>query len=140
MVVEQGLAGVRDAYDVRDGPVSESGNGSTVDQPLSLEGCEIRARSSAVVDLSPQVIGEHRSVTANALKQIYFRSAQVIQPALVTNGLARRSKRQRERVLARRPVPITRTKCPPLGERLDAWLFVVSRRRLARVVPFRGFS
>jgi hypothetical protein len=77
-------------------------------------------RACDIVDLRLQVVNEHRSVAADALQEIHFRSAQVIQPTLVANGLARRSRRQRQRVLARHADPITRTKCSPLGERLYA--------------------
>jgi hypothetical protein len=50
-------------------------------------------RPSDIVDISLQVVREHRSVAARALEEIHFRSAQVIDPALVAPGLARCSRR-----------------------------------------------
>jgi len=78
MVVEQRFAGVSDAHDVRDGAVPEACDGSALDQPLSLERREIRVRSSDIVDISLQVVREHRSVAARALEEIHFRSTQEI--------------------------------------------------------------
>lgn len=105
-MLKQRLALVGDADYIGDHAVTEARDGALLDQSLPLKRLQAGARARLVAARALEIVREHRAEARRSLQQIHFRSAKVVEPCCISQGLTIGTRREREVMFARAEIRV----------------------------------